>query len=227
MKNSTPTSETVKPVRTQLVPTSDIDFAAIVTVVSAKWNVSPWLTLRWLLASKFATDVASFNTILTQRLNAGSTRPQVGRALLNLETQMDDAMSYVKGYIADKYKKENAKSYYAAFGFEHHGRHYTFPTDRNRRVAALGLMIDALTTNRLEDKEYGLEFWTNIKRDYEALVNQSNTVDGQISVKVGDKNVLKKELKKALNCIIYTIKSNYPDTYKQELRDWGMQKEKY
>ena len=63
--------------------------------------------------------------------------------------------------------------------------------------------------------------------DYEALVNQSNAVDGEISVNVGDKNVLKKDLKKALSALVGVIKSNYPDTYKQELRDWGFQKEKY
>jgi hypothetical protein len=48
-----------------------------------------------------------------------------------------------------------------------------------------------------------------------------------ISIKVGDKNVIKKRLKKALTAIVHGIKSNKPDTYKQELRNWGFQKEKY
>jgi hypothetical protein len=48
-----------------------------------------------------------------------------------------------------------------------------------------------------------------------------------VASKVGDKNILKKELKKALNAIVNIIKANYPDNYKEELRNWGFQKEKY
>ena len=44
---------------------------------------------------------------------------------------------------------------------------------------------------------------------------------------MGNKNILKADLKKSLNAIVSVIKANYPDNYKQELRNWGFQKEKY
>lgn len=59
------------------------------------------------------------------------------------------------------------------------------------------------------------------------IVKQANALDGAISVNVGGKNVLKSNLVKGINEIVNCIKANYPDTYKQELRDWGFQKEKY
>lgn len=195
--------------------------------VSTKWLANPWLTLLWLTVAKFVADAASYNAILEQRMNKGTARPQTGNALQNLEKQMDQVMAYVKGYILEKYKKGNEKSYYPSFGFVHQGKHYEFPTDRNRRVASLKLMVTAIKDNGFEEEEYGLEYWTKMLSDYEALVNQSNKVDGEISVKVGDKNVLKKKLKKGLAAIVHGLKCNYPDTYKQELRDWGFQKEKY
>ena len=104
---------------------------------------------------------------------------------------------------------------------------YAFPLDQNRRLAALKLMVSGLKKYGLEERKYGIEFWTYIMTNYEYLLGQSTTVDGGISVKVGDKNMLKKALKKALAAIVHGIKCNYPDTYKQELRDWGFQKEKY
>ena len=67
----------------------------------------------------------------------------------------------------------------------------------------------------------------NLYKEFNAQVAQSSVLDGQISVSVGDKNVLKNTLRKGLNSVIGIIKANYPDTYKQELRDWGFQKEKY
>ena len=227
MENSNENPDKKKPVKTDTVPTADIDLGAVVASVGAKWQANPWLTLLWLTVAKFVADATSYNAILEQRMNKGAARPQTGKALQNLEKQMDGVMAYVKGYILEKYKKGNEKSYYPSFGFVHQGKHYEFPTDRNRRVASLKLMVAAIKDNGFEDEEYGLEYWSTMLTDYEALVNQSNTVDGEISVNVGDKNVLKKDLKKALSALVGVIKSNYPDTYKQELRDWGFQKEKY
>ena len=32
---------------------------------------------------------------------------------------------------------------------------------------------------------------------------------------------------KVLNALVWVLKGNFPDTYKEELRSWGFQKEKY
>ena len=92
----------------------------------------------------------------------------------------------------DKYTKENAVSYYAAFGIEHKLKKYVFPTDQNKRIAALQLLLEALTVHGFEDKQYGLAFWTPIATQYSTFVEQASQIDGQVSVKVGDKNELKK-----------------------------------
>ena len=227
MKDYNPTSLNAKITHKQNVPASDINFGAVATSVSTKWTENKWLTIKWLTAEKFATDAASYNEVLNARLNSGASRPQISKNLINLEKQMDDALSYVKGYITEKYKKENAVSYYPAFGIEHRSNRYIFPTDRNARLNSLTLMIEAIKAHEFSEREYGLDFWDNLHREFNAHVAQSAIIDGQISVSVGDKNVLKNNLRKGLNAVIGIIKANYPDTYKQELRDWGFQKEKY
>jgi hypothetical protein len=217
----------VKPTKTGNVPAADIDFGKVIKNVSAKWTASPWLTLQWLTSAQFASNSNAFENTLTARLQTGSTRSQTTQALKVLDKTIDDALVYVKGYLTEKYSKESAKSYYAAFGIVHVKAAYVFPRDQNSRAASLGLMVDAITANGFEDKEYGTAFWTPIKSQYNALLQAATSIDGKVATKVGSKNLLKKDLKKGLNAIVLAIKANYPDNYKAELRNWGFQKEKY
>jgi hypothetical protein len=213
-----------KPVKTTTIPAADVDFGNIVRLVSTKWATSPWLTLVYITSAQFTTKATAFQTTLTTRQQSGSTRSQTTQALKMLDKSIDNALVYVKSYLLEKYKKENDKSYYAAFGIEKGAR---YPRDQNSRSAALRLTIDAIAANGFGTKEFGTAFWTGIKTQYDALLNTASTTDSAVSTKVGDKNALKTELKKVLNSIILVIKGNYPDAYQQELRNWGFQKEKY
>lgn len=227
MEENIPGEENAKPVRTQTIPLAEIDLGNVVTLASAKWKANPWFTILWLKQTDFDADAKSFNAILNLKMDESTDVSPLSTALGNLDAKMDKHISYVKGYIDDKFDKEDATSYYGAVGIVYKYGRYAFPQDQNRRLAALKLMVSGLKKYGLEERKYGIEFWTDIMTNYESLLGQSTTVDGGISVKVGDKNMLKKALKKALAAIVHGIKCNYPDTYKQELRDWGFQKEKY
>lgn len=227
MEENIPGEENAKPVRTQTIPLAEIDLGNVVTLASAKWKANPWFTILWLKQTDFDADAKSFNAILNLKMDESTDVSPLSKALGNLDVKMDKHISYVKGYIDDKFDKEDATSYYGAFGFVYKYKTYAFPLDQNRRLAALKLMVSGLKKYELEERKYGIAFWTDILTNYEALLDQSNALDGSISVKVGDKNVLKKKLKKGLAAIVHGLKCNYPDTYKQELRDWGFQKEKY
>jgi hypothetical protein len=213
--------------RTSSIPDTDIDFGKVAADVAAKWTTTPSISLSWTTASEFSTQVTNYNTELSKRNHSGGNRPQITNKLKTLDAVMDESLAYVKGYILDKYKKESAASYYPSFGIQHKKTKYVFPIDRNKRSAALEQMIDALTANGLQDKEYGKTFWTDIKTQYDGLLDEATTSDGVTSNHVSNKNLLKTALTKTMNALIGTIKSNYPDTYKAELRIWGFQKEKY
>ena len=87
---------------------------------------------------------------------------------------MDTHLSYVKGYITDKYKKESDTSYFAAFGIEYKNNRYLLPADKNKRSEALKLMVSALTTHGFEYKEFGPAFWSALKEQYALLVKQAS-----------------------------------------------------
>ncbi len=224
-ENTTPTTPKVKKVAT--IPTADVDFGKIAKDVSDKWNSTPSISLNWTTAAEFATTTNDYNTVLSSRNQIGGTRPQVTTALKIINAKIDDSLAYVKGYIVEKYKKETATSYFPAFGMVHKTDKYVFPTDQNKRLAALELMKTAIDANGFGTKEFGTSFWTAIKTDYDALLTEAKDTDTAVASKVGDKNVLKATIKKTLNALIGQIKSNYPDTYKTELRTWSFHKEKY
>jgi hypothetical protein len=216
-----------KPVKKANVPTADIDFGNLGNTVSKNWNASPWLTIKWITAAEFATTTTTYYSTLDTRMKTGGSRPQVTKAIKVVEKKIDEGVLNVKNYIVEKYKKDNAKSYYAAFGIIQRGKGFSLPKDQDGRSKALELLVEAIDKNGFTDKQYGSTFWAGIQKEYDALLEDASTTDSTISNKVGDKNALKKEIKKALNSIIQIIRGNYPDTYKTELRNWGFQKEKY
>lgn len=228
MENETnlPT-ENAKPATKGNVPAADIDFGKVATDVALAWVAKPAIALVFTTAAAFSTSATAYNAALLGRKQAGSTRPQITQALIGLDKQIDDALSYVKGYIVEKYKKAAATSYYSAFGIEYKTNKYVFPKDRNSRLVALDLMQKGLVDNAFGTKEFGTAFWTGIKTQYATLLTQASTMDGTVSTKVSSKNTLKDGLKKTMNSLILVLKGNYPDTYKAELRAWGFQKEKY
>ncbi len=224
-ENTTPTTAKVK--KTATIPTADVDFGNVSKDVSDKWTATPSIVLNWITATDFATNVSNYNRVLIDRKQAGRARPQKTKALELIEAQMNDSVAYVKSYILDKYKKDVAPSYYPAFGLVFRNKTYALPKDQNGRLEALNAMITAIDANGFGAKEFGTTFWTTLKTDYEVLLTQAKATDTTVTEKVGDKNALKTSIKKVLNALIGQIKSNYPDTYKTELRTWGFHKEKY
>lgn len=223
---TTPKTGNATPSSKGNVPAADADFATVVKDVATKWTASPKITLLWTTSAAFSAKATDFNTELSNRKSIGNSRPQITARLKQLDTTIDGSLTYVKNYLLEKHK-EAATSYYPSFGIEHKTKKYIFPTDRDRRSGALALMIEGINANGLNEKEFGTAFWTAIKTEYDTLLGKATTTDGAVSNKVSSKNELKKDLKKTLNSLILIIKANYPDTYKAELRSWGLQKEKY
>ena len=216
-----------KPNKKSSIPAADSDFGKVATSVSANWTPNPWLTLKWTTAAEFSTAAAAYNATLAARQSSGGTRPQITTALKALNKEIDNSVAFVKGYLAEKYGKDKSLGYYPAFGISYFSNKYALPVDQSNREDSLTLMLEAIESNNLQDRTYGLAYWTGIKNNYVNLVTQARALDGGISQKVGNKNDLKMKIKKSLNAIINVLQGNYPDTYKQELRLWGFQKDKY
>ncbi len=226
MENKEQNAEKPKVVRKRKVPTKELELGAVASLASAKWATSNWLVLLWLTSAEFMTIVNNFNAILRALNRSDGEKGDAVKQFQLLNAEIDDSIAYVKGYILEKFKKARAKSMYPLFGINDSGNYY-LPPDHQSRKEALGTLIDGIREHGFQDREYGLEYWTLIKEQYDPLAEATIGLTGDISVKVGDKNELKKRVKLGLNALIKTVQANYPFTWEEELRAWGFQKERY
>ena len=208
------------------VPQGDSDFDTTLGRVSVKWEASPQITLIWKTAADFKTDVTAFSTTLGSRKEAGSDRPGITSDLKIVNEKLDLGIEYVKRYLAGDFGK-TASAQYSKFGIEKKGSGYKLPLDRDKRRRALPLIVPALTAMGFEAKEYGKAYFEPLIASFLTLSGQASTTDSGVSGLVGNKNAAKTELRLVLTCLIKNLQSNYPQTWKSVLREWGFQKEKY
>jgi hypothetical protein len=209
------------------IPKKDSDIDDTGQQVLASWAANPLMTLIWTDREAFETSTSSFSSALGEKQDISSGRSGITRQLANLDKSMNKGCGFIKDYLNEKFGKEEAPSYFANFGIVKVGREYILPRDRNKRSDALVLMLKGITTHGFGAKPYGTSYWTPIKTQYDDLRAQAVLIDETVSSKVGDKNMYRKDIVKTLNALIHLIKANYPDDYKNVLRTWGFQKDKY
>src|SRR4051812_39943621 len=147
--------ETATPQKTKTtkrsVPDADIDFGNLAISVSTAWTANQQITLIWANSADFGQQAAGYNTVLRNRRQQGSLKPQQTNTLKTLDRQAATALAEVKSYIANKYTTKNAQSYYAQFGIVHKGKKWILPFDRQERSHALNLMIGAIADHGFGD----------------------------------------------------------------------------
>lgn len=124
-------------------------------------------------------------------------------------------------------KKANAQPQFARFGLVRENTTWCISKDRNNRKAAFELMIAAIAAEGFGAEEYGTAFWTALQTDYNAALAAASTTTGDVSEKVATKNQQKLAIKKVLTNLLFVLRGNYPDTYKEMYRKWGWKKESY
>lgn len=214
--------------KTSNIPASDLDFLTLAKNVSRAWQAKEYnITLVYATYSQFQQKVDLYESILTARIDEGGKRPGITVRLKNLDKKIDDGITYVRDYIAEKYSNQDATSFYAPYGIVKENNSWCIPRDRDNRLKALAMVVNAIAADGFEKKKYGLPFWSDIRDQYAALFEDAGNTDKTIAIKVSDKNVVKNEIKEILNSLISVIKGNFPTTYKSVLRNWGFMKEKY
>lgn len=207
-------------------PNADSDFDTVIKKVSDSWAANPLIKLLWLTQPDFVLMITNYSTAFAARKVAGGDRPSETFNLDDLDIKIDAATSEVKAYLRKEFKSA-AVAQYARYGIVKESNTYRMPKDRDDRKLNLPLMIAAIATDGFGTEEYGTTFWTTMKTNYETALTAAGTTDGTVSINVGTKNTEKKKIKKVLTSLIFVLRGNYPDTYKEVLRQWGWQKEDY
>jgi hypothetical protein len=231
--NSIQVSETTEqPIATKtkatgIMPRSQFDVLNLAENAAEKWEQTPQITLLWTNAGEFKKLVSEYKNFLQERVEVGSGRSSQTQTLKNFDSQINKAVEEIKIAIMAKFGKDNGKAYYAEFGIVKQSRHFTIPTDRNQRVSSLLLLSKAINNHKLQVINFDNTFFETIANDYTMALQATQKTDSSISVSVGNKNDLRKQIETILTTLHIVIKANYPNTYEGELRGWGFQKEKY
>jgi hypothetical protein len=215
------------PNETPNIPRADLDFLNTSIKINDSWQLFPQITLVYITQGDFGNLVNNFSVSLGARKSTGSQRPEFTKKLELLDVAIDRDIENVKRYLEEKYGKVSAPSYYSQFGIIKEHDMYKLPIDHDDRKGALELLIPALTTHGFQTFAFGLAYWYDVLEKFNEYLTKSIDIDATVSGKVGEKNILKKQIKKVLNSLIKVIMGNYPEDYKNVLRNWGFQKEKY
>jgi hypothetical protein len=212
---------------TPTLPSQDDDLLSVAQRVKTKWTGTPAITLIWMTSVNYGTLVDGYATELAARKTAGGSRSPLTDSFDIINEKIDDAMPFVKGYIAGKYGASHATAHYAPFGIIHRGNNWEFPRDHDGRKSALNMMVDAIAAEGFGALEYGTLFWTQARTDFKTLLDSTAGADQTISGEVSDKSELKRQVKRVLQALVYVLHGNYPDTYYSTLREWGIIKQDF
>jgi hypothetical protein len=224
LNSATPTDTHIR--HAANLPNKDAALLGVSQSVSDKWAANAFATLVWKTQADFANDVASFKSGLESRNTEGGKRSQQTQELENLDNEIEDAVSYVKSYINEKFGPLNARAHFAEFGMVHRGG-YELPRERQQRKDALRMMADAIAANGFDTKQYGTAWWADIKTKYDAASTAAAAGAGNVSGSVGSMVTLRTSLRQVLHSILLLLEANYPDTFDQVKREWGFLKEGY
>ena len=224
---STDIATVKKPASKSQVPQKDLDLANLGINVASYWATQADITVKYMTQAEFLTVATAYKTAVSDNTKAGKTRPQISRRLQELDKEFNNTLTYIKGYIGEKYTNANAQGYYAEFGIVRKGKALGLPGDRDARIEELDHLVTALTTHGFATKTYGKAWWTPRMAEYIALVKDAGTKDSNRSSAVSTKDQLKKQVRRVLTSLVNIIKGNFDETWKSELRAWGYQKEKF
>ena len=218
---------TTQPKKKLNVPSKEADIITVSKSADVSWGKHPDLKLIWITRVAFTASIRIFEESFMGRSQMKGVRSEVSNEFGKLNSEIDQSVGVVKGYIVERYGKKESSVYYPQFGIVKVGNSYQLPRDNDRRRLALQQMLLGIDSNELNDKTYGKTYWTDIKTRFEQLFSKSRDADSQSKDHVGNKAEQRIMIRKVLNALIALLKANYPDTYKDELRKWGFQKEKY
>ena len=131
-------------------------------------------------------------------------------------------------FAGQRRNKKNSYAHYAQFGIiKLKSGNYGLPNDNDKRLFALQQLVASINESPLHNRRYGYAYWNDLLVRFEAAKNQAVNDDSAVSQHVNDKQEQKIYIRQTLNALLLLIRANWPHQWREEMRVWGFQKEKY
>ncbi|MDB5267647.1 MAG: hypothetical protein JWP58_687 [Hymenobacter sp.] len=208
-----------------VIPFGELELATVGLRAADAWDASPLLALLWCSKAQFREAVRAFSASIGTADEADDDLSPVAARLEELDVLINKSLKFVRNFLTEEYDtKKKAKAYYDTFGLTPAGELHAA---RPARAKDLAKLVKALKTSGYDKGKYGTAFWKKIVDEYAPLATTSSDVRGDTAVSVGTKNTQEAPLRKMLRALRQHIKTNFPDTYAAEWRNFGFQKESY
>jgi len=200
-------------VHRSLIPTKEADLGAVAKNVATDWANHPELPLMWMNQGEFLTISNNYYGLVSTSSGTKGKKSKQKSELDLLDAQINKGVGKIRGWLKDKYE-DRRTDFYANYGIEHKKGRWPFPTNRERRLIVLDLIITNVTIDGFDKKEkYDLAFWTKMKTDYAAELAKSTVVNTTGSKIVGNKKELRAQVEDVLKNLLKIIQGNYRSTY--------------
>jgi hypothetical protein len=213
--------------KTPTIPRTEADFIELAKNALNSWKKHSELTLQWTNSEKFETSISLFENSFVGRQSAKGERSVITSELKTVNAEINGNLKYVKNYIIDLYSKKSAPAYYPQFGITKTNGIYVIPQDNDKRQYALRQLVEAMKQPEFAGQKYGNAYWQDILVRFETAKSNALQKDSASSEYINVKKEQKTLIKQTLNSLILVIKANYSTNWREELRSWGFQKEKY
>lgn len=202
------------------IPTNDTNLLHIARLVLVKWLSTPTVFLLWTSVYEYRVYVNSFSALCKSIEEIIKRRNVQLQKKYSLELTLNRALpSLVQDIRATLNTTEHLD--FALFGIIESNSELSFPVDTKQRIEALKLLERRLKLFSIKLNNYDLMFWKDIRTQYIANLNAMEVIEELFEEKQNSKLFFKEQIQITLQSLIYSIKSNYPKTYKSELQEWG------
>jgi len=211
------------------VPKKDLTFATVITNIKNAYQSSDY-ELAWMSRDGFATLVDQYIDNLSTVGKSKTSRSGASVELRQVNAEINQNLRHVK-YLIEVHagSLRLAREMFASYAIkqEKSKGEYKLPTNMEERLVAMQTMIDSMTANNIDSPQYGPAYWAQKLQQLKDLSAEQFENVSIGTLNVGDKNLLKDQISKVLNALINLNKANYPDTWKNVIRNWGFLRENY
>jgi hypothetical protein len=145
-------------------PTDYINRAQLAITVAANWQqFYPTYVVNFTTAANMATLAQNFYDKANQNANQDILKKDNTANLKSITQEIRKNTARLKEYIRDEYDT-NVEAMYAAYGLEKVNNNISFPTDNDRLMQRLGILLAKLQEagNPLASRKQGLVYWQDI-----------------------------------------------------------------
>ena len=190
-----------------------------------KWETEPTYSLKHATLEEFKVDLSKFQKVALYSNSSSSEIKTDSNQLIELGKFFTIGVKTIKSGLKYIHATDDIKKFFPEMGFDSKGY---LPAKRTKKAQALLQLSIGLEKHGLIDGKYGKTALDPLIKEYNDLIGNKLTTDGDGTMTIVSINDLQKKINKVQRSLVHLIKGNHPDgdDWEKEVRSWGFQREK-